>query len=159
MIVFVSSTYRDLVEYREVLRVALETSGHQFRGMEHFPAQPSPPLEVALAALNECEVYVGIIGELYGSSPPRRVLSYTELEYNYATEIGMDKIILVMDDNAQVDPSRVEHDPAKLERLGRFRSRIMRDHLIQNFDSPHEAAWKILAALRQHEIRLREEQG
>src|SRR5205814_10104791 len=84
MIVFVSSTYRDLAEHREIIRIALETSGFQFRGMEQFPAQQEPPLEVALGSLEECDVYVGIVGELYGSSPPGRVLSYTELEYNHA---------------------------------------------------------------------------
>jgi len=56
MIVFVSSTYRDLVEHREVIRLVLETRGFQFRGMEQFSAQEDPPLEVAMRAVDECDV-------------------------------------------------------------------------------------------------------
>jgi hypothetical protein len=159
MIVFVSSTYRDLAEYREIIRVALETSGIQFRGMEQFPAQQDPPLQVALNALDQCDVYVGIVGELYGSSPPGRVLSYTELEYNHAKARDMQRIILVLSDDANVNREQVERDPEKLERLTRFRDRLLRDHTIQRFDDVHEAAWKLLAALITHQTRLREEQG
>jgi Domain of unknown function (DUF4062) len=100
--VFVSSTYRDLAEYREVLRVALTTSGHTFHGMEHFAANPASPLETCMAALSRCNVYVGLIGSLYGSSPPGRRLSYTELEYRRAMDRNMYTIILLMDDDASV---------------------------------------------------------
>jgi hypothetical protein len=156
--VFVSSTFRDLAEHREVLRLALETSGHQFRGMEHFPAQQAPPLEVALAALEHSDVYVGIIGDLYGSCPPGRVLSYTELEYNRATELDMYRIILILGDDAHVNRMHIERDPNRLRRLLRFRGRILENHTVQKFRDIHEAAWKILAALRNYELRLSEEQ-
>jgi hypothetical protein len=80
MKVFASSTFRDLAEHREVLRLALESSGYEFRGMEHFAADERAPLEVALRAMDGCDVYLLIIGDLYGSTPPGRVISYTELE-------------------------------------------------------------------------------
>jgi hypothetical protein len=126
--------------------------------MEHFPAQEAPPLDVALAALEECDVYVGVIGDLYGSSPPGRVISYTELEYNRATELDMYRIILVLDEDAQVNRLHVERDPDRLRRLARFRARILENHTVQRFSDTHEAAWKILAALRNYELRLSEEQ-
>jgi hypothetical protein len=158
MVVFVSSTYRDLAEYREIIRVALETSGFQFRGMEQFPAQQDPPLQVALNALDECDVYIGIVGELYGSSPLGRVLSYTELEYNHAKARDMYRIILVLSDDAVINRAQVERDPGKLRRSMRFKEKLLRDHTIQRFDDVHEAAWKLLAALITHQTRLREEQ-
>lgn len=157
MIVFVSSTYRDLVQYREVLRLALETSGYDFRGMEYFPAQQLPPLEVCLGALEGCDVYVGILGRIYGSSPSRRVKSYTELEYERAKELNIYTIWLILDDNANVRPNHVEQDPSRLQRLNRFRDRILHNHTIQTFCDPHETAWKILAALRTYEVRLSEQ--
>jgi Domain of unknown function (DUF4062) len=154
--VFVSSTYRDLAEYREVLRVALTTSGHTFQGMEHFAANPTPPLETCMAALSGCNVYVGLIGSLYGSSPPGRRLSYTELEYRRAMDRDMYAIILLLDDAATVRQSLVERDPERLQRLERFKSLIRQRHTVQTFRDPHEAAWKILAALRVYEVALRE---
>jgi hypothetical protein len=150
--VFVSSTYRDLAEYREVLRGALTTSGHTFHGMEHFAANPAPPLETCIAALSRCNVYVGLIGGLYGSSPPGRRLSYTELEYRRAMDRNMYAIILLRDDDATVRQSLVERDPERLRRLERFKSVIRQRHTVQTFRDPHEAAWKILAALRVYEV-------
>lgn len=157
MNVFISSTYRDLAEHREVLRLALETSGYNFHCMEHFAAQEPPALDVCLRELESCDVYVGIIGGLYGSSPRRRVKSYTELEYDRATELGMYKIIIKLDDNASVRPIHIEQDPQKIQRLNRFRNKISNIHTVQTFSDSHEAAWKILAALRTYEVRLREE--
>ena len=65
-------------------------------------------------------------------------------------------IILLLDDNATVQQSLVERDPARLGRLERFKSVIKQRHTMQTFRDPHEAAWKILAALRVHEVALRE---
>jgi hypothetical protein len=156
--VFVSSTYRDLAEYREVLRVALTTSGHTFHGMEHFAANPAPALETCIAALSKCDVHVGLIGGLYGSSPPGRRLSYTELEYRSAMDRNMYVIILLIADDATVRQSLVERDPERRQRLERFKGVIRQRHTVQTFRNPHEAAWKILAALRVREVALRERQ-
>ena len=155
--IFVSSTYRDLSNHREILRIAIETSGYRFRGMEHFAAQQTPPLDVCLNELEACDVYVGIIGRLYGSCPPRRVRAYTELEYNKARELDKYIIILFIGDGAQITFNQIEQNPLNIERLNRFRERLRQRHTVDSFNDEHEAAWKILAALRNYEIRLREE--
>jgi hypothetical protein len=157
MRVFVSSTFRDLAEHREVLRLALESSGYQFRGMEHFAADDRAPLDVALPALAECDVYVLIIGDLYGSTPPGRVISYTDLEYRRAQELELPTIVVVLADDAQISRLHMERDAAKRMRLDRFRATVMRRHTVQRFQDTNEAAWKVLAALRMHETKLREE--
>jgi len=156
MRVFVSSTFRDLAEHREVLRLALESSGYQFRGMEHFAADDRAPLDVAVAAPANCDVYVLIIGDLYGSTPPGRVISYTELEYHRAQELELPTVVMVLADDAQINRLHVERDPAKRMRLDRFRSAVQRRHTVQRFQDTNEAAWKVLAALRMYETRIRE---
>jgi hypothetical protein len=65
-------------------------------------------------------------------------------------------IILLMDDDASVRQSLVERDRERLRRLERFKSLIRQWHTVQTFRDPHEAAWKILAALRVYEVALRE---
>ena len=114
--------------------------------------------EVSLKELETCDVYVGVIGRLYGSCPSRRVLSYTELEYKRARELGKYQIILVIGDGAQITFDQIEQNPKKIERINRFRERIQRSHTVDYFDNEDEVAWKILAALRIYEIRLSEEQ-
>jgi hypothetical protein len=145
------------VEHREVLRLALETSGHDFRGMEHFAAQDIPPLDVCLAEVDDCDVYVGVIGGLYGSCPHGRVIGYTELESVRATQSAKYQIWLVLDADADVKPNHIEQDPNKLARLQRFRARIERDHTVQTFKDPNEVAWKVLAALRVFELKMNED--
>jgi hypothetical protein len=112
-----------------------------------------------MAALSRCNVYVGLIGGLYGYSPPGRRLSYTELEYRRAMDRDMYAIILHLDDDATVRQSLVERDPERLRRLERFKRLIRQLHTVQTFRDPHEAAWKILAALRVYEVALREREG
>ena len=119
-----SSTFRDLAEHREVLRLALKSSGHEFRGMEHFAADDRAPLDVALPALTGSDAYVLVIGDLYGSTPPGRVISYTELEYRRAQELGLPTIAMVLADDAEVNRLHVERDPAKRRRLDRFRASV-----------------------------------
>jgi hypothetical protein len=157
MRIFVSSTFRALAEHREVLRLALESSGYDFRGMEHFAADDRAPLDVALPALDDCDVYVLIIGDLYGSTPPGRVTSYTELEYRRAQELGLPTIVVVLADDAQINRLHVERDAKKRMRLERFRTAVLEKHTVQRFRDTNEVAWKVLAALRMHETRVRED--
>ena len=156
MRVFVSSTFRNLASYREVLRLALEASGHTFLGMEHFAAQPSPPLDACLAELSTADVYVGLIGDNYGSFPPGFDRSYTELEYNHACDEGIDRLIFVIRDDALVGLDTHDHDQHRRELLSQFRDRLMQNHTIDRFSNPHEVAWEVLAALRRLEMRRAE---
>lgn len=156
MRVFVSSTYRDLAEYRETLRLALETSGHSFHGMEHFGAQPDPPLATCLTELEHCDIYVALIGARYGSAPTRYRRSYTEVEYEKARELKMPCVILVLDEEAEVKQSIIEREGDARERLEGLKRRLRRNHTVETFRAPDDAAWKILAALRVIETAKRE---
>ena len=91
--VFLSSTWRDLEKYRESVRRALRRSGISFVGMEDFPATDSTPLDYCLKCLRECDIYLGIIGQIYGASPPSHEKSYTELEYDEMTaKVGFPRL-------------------------------------------------------------------
>jgi Domain of unknown function (DUF4062) len=90
-----------------------------------------------MAALSRCNVYVGLIGGLYGSSPPGRRLSYTEFEYRRAMDRDMYAIILLLDDDATVRQSLVERDPERLRRLERFKGVIRQRHTVQTLRDPH----------------------
>ncbi len=64
---------------------------------------------------------------------------------------------MVLADDAQINRLHVERDPAKRMRLDRFRAAVLREHTVQRFRDTNEAAWKVLAALRMYETRLRED--
>jgi len=77
MRVFLSSTYEDLVTHRASVELSLSMSGIPFNAMEHFGAAPVPPLATCLKAVDASDVFVGVIGVRYGSSPHGAALSYT----------------------------------------------------------------------------------
>lgn len=86
--VFVSSTYTDLIEERQAAVSAILKSGHIPAGMELFTSGDKSQWETIKRWIDESDVYMLILGGRYGSIEPDSGLSYTELEYNYALEIG-----------------------------------------------------------------------
>src|SRR5947208_1868017 len=83
--VFLSSTARDLHDYREASYRAIQRlDGFHCVRMEEFGASAMSSPDLCLAKLTECDCYVGIIGHLYGANPQGQAKSFTELEYDAA---------------------------------------------------------------------------
>jgi len=157
MIVFVSSTYQDLENYRRVVESSLRMSGYDFNGMEHFGSQNNPSLKVCLDAVGRSDAFVGILGMKYGSSPTGRVLSYTEREYNFAYSLHRPIYMFLIDeDEARIRPTDFETDSNKIGRLRRFKEKVRNRHTISRFYSEDNLAWLILASLRIEENRIME---
>ena len=84
MKVFVSSTYEDLMEYREAVQSAILARGYQPLMMEHFNPEGEPPKEECLKRLREADTVVAIYAFRYGSILKGEKKSITELEYELA---------------------------------------------------------------------------
>jgi hypothetical protein len=85
--VFISSTFRDLIDERQdTIRSVLDL-GHIPSGMEIFPAADVQQFEYIKKIIDECDYYILIIGARYGSVDTDGV-SFTEKEYAYAVERG-----------------------------------------------------------------------
>lgn len=84
--VFVSSTYIDLKEERQVAVQAILSAGHIPAGMELFTADDESQWNIIKEWIDESDVYMLIIGARYGSLEPESGKSYTQLEYEYAVE-------------------------------------------------------------------------
>jgi hypothetical protein len=66
--------------------------------MPYFPASNSPPAEYCKMIVSTVEVYVAIIGLRYGTPVRDRPdVSYTELELQEATALGIPRLIFVLD--------------------------------------------------------------
>jgi hypothetical protein len=87
--VFLSSVARGLEEYREAVYKAIERlSGYHCVRMEDFGAQPEDPVAICSKRAASCDVFVGIAGQRYGSSPPDDDRSMTEIEYDAGAQRG-----------------------------------------------------------------------
>jgi hypothetical protein len=119
---------------------AISAAGHVIADMSDFPAANQPAAEICVERVRGCDVYVGVLGTRYGS-PVRDLpgVSYTELEFNTATEAKKDRLILMLDTNADDVgiPASQLIDREFGDRQDAFRGRVMESGLVkQSFDSP-----------------------
>lgn len=92
--VFVSSTYADLQdERRRVIQTLIEMDCIP-AGMELFPAADEEQWAFIRRIIDDCDYYVLIIGNRYGSTTPDGI-SYTEKEHDYAVEKGLKVLAFV----------------------------------------------------------------
>lgn len=96
--VFVSSTYTDLIEERQVAVEAILDAGHIPAGMELFKAGKSQ-MKTIQKWIDDSDVYMLILGGRYGSIEEESGLSYTELEYKYALSKNMPVFAIVLEDS------------------------------------------------------------
>ena len=80
---------------------AVSAAGHVIVDMADFPAADQPAAQLCADRVRGCDVYVGILGTRYGS-PVRDMpeVSYTELEFDAATEAGLDRLVFLLDTDA-----------------------------------------------------------
>ena len=152
MLIFISSTYKDLESHRSTVGLSLDMSRIPYNAMEHFGAKPNTPLKTCLDAVRKCNVFIGIIGVRYGASPPRCKLSFTEREYRLAKRLKKTIFMFLIDDrNAAVAPQLITGETADQQtRLSKFKKIVSSHHTVTFFTTPEDLARLILASLIGH---------
>jgi tetratricopeptide (TPR) repeat protein len=83
------------------VKEAVSAAGHVIVDMADFPASDRSPAQLCTDRVRGCEVYVGVFGTRYGSLVRDRPdVSYTELEFDIATEAGLDRLVFLLDTDA-----------------------------------------------------------
>jgi tetratricopeptide (TPR) repeat protein len=120
--------------------------------MAGFPASARAPAQVCVERVRGCDVYVGVLGTRYGSPVrDKPEVSYTELEFDTATEAGLDRLVFLLDeDAADVGiPLSSLIDRQFGVRQDAFRRRVRAGELItQSFASPAELGQLVERSLR-----------
>ena len=89
------------VSYVAAVERAVSAAGHVIVDMADFPAADRVPAELCAERVRGCDVYVGVLGTRYGSPVrDKPEVSYTELEFDAATEAGLDRLVFVLDTGA-----------------------------------------------------------
>ena len=139
--IFISSTYTDLLDERQSAVGAVLKAGHIPAGMELFSAGDRSQLQTIRSWIEQSDVYMLILGGRYGSIEPDSGLSYTELEYNYAVELGMPSFAVVISDNGLDKKLKtggaafIEKENGKL--LGKFKTKVL-SNISSFFDEPKD---------------------
>ena len=145
--VYVSSTYRDLLEFREKVRLALTQLGFDGVAMEYYVAEGRRPVEQCLEDVSGSDIYIGIFAWRYGWVPedgnPEH-LSITHLEYNQANESGKLCLIFVLDDQTAWPPAFIDSDRSNIVGL---RNSASERHGGIPFKNPDDLSSQVKAAL------------
>jgi tetratricopeptide (TPR) repeat protein len=87
--------------YVAAVERAISAAGHVIVDMADFAAADQAPAQVCAERVRGCDVYVGVLGTRYGSTVrDKPEVSYTELEFNTATDAGMDRLVFLLDTGA-----------------------------------------------------------
>ena len=95
--------------------------------MRYFAARDGRPADYCRARVRQCEVFVAVVGLQYGSVVPDRAVSYTELEFEEATEAGIPRLVFLLGDEPEFPSGHAEASDARVER---FRQRLRESGLV-----------------------------
>jgi hypothetical protein len=148
--VFLSSTAKDLQRYRDAVHAAiLGMDGYHCLRMEDFGARDWESDEFCREKVGECDVFVGLIGHLNGSTPKGKKRSYTEREYEAAKASGKPRLLFLAIDDLPVPAALLlgESEAAR-RRQKSFRQRVKADRLDGWFSDPAQLGTAVANALR-----------
>jgi hypothetical protein len=97
--IFISSPYKELREWRKALVEQILAMDHIPSGMEGFSAGNDEDLKVIKRAIDQCDIYVVIVGSTFGSVVPGTLTSFTQLEFQYARESGKPILAFLLDND------------------------------------------------------------
>lgn len=130
--VFISSTYKDLVEERAAVSQCLLDCGCIPVGMEQFPASGMSQMEYIKKMLEDCDYYILILAGRYGSKDTDGV-GYTEKEYDFAIETGIPVMSFVIEDAGKLQADKCESTDEGRALLKAFRDKVCKSKLVKMY--------------------------
>lgn len=149
--VFLSSTAKDLAEYREAATQAINgLDDYKCVRMEDFGARDAMSDEFCRSKVTDCDVFVGILGHCYGSRPEGSAKSFTEQEYDAAVVTGRPRLLFLAREDFRVPAHLIESDESR-DRQCAFRKRVSSERMRDTFTSPDDLAWRVVRGIRNWE--------
>ena len=136
----------------EAAEAAITRAGDAVIDMAYFASRDDQPADYCQRRVRECNVYAGLIGFRYGS-PVRDhpEVSYTELEFQAATEAGMPRLVFLLDEDAALPvpvSMLLDGDPELQARQRAFRERLAgAGIMVATVATPEELELELLHAL------------
>jgi hypothetical protein len=137
--VFISSTFIDLRDVRkEVVRALLENNCIPV-AMESFAAAGESAFDYIKRAIDESDYFLLIVGNNYGSIAGTSGKSFTEIEYEYANDIGKPILAFITRDEELYEHAHSTVRESKdLSKLITFRKRLLESHLCKFYKNPND---------------------
>lgn len=149
--IFISSTYEDLKQEREVVIKSIMELNHIPAGMEQFPAMDEKQLEYIKRIIDISDYYVLIIAGRYGSTDSTGI-SYTEMEYDYAIKQGIPTLVFIHQEIDKIEFGKSEQDQEKRLKLESFKKKASANKLVKFWNDANDLALKINTSISQASI-------
>jgi hypothetical protein len=145
--IFLSSTARDLGQCcGDLARVLNALEGWHCVWMEDFNASDATSVEYCQKRVQQCDVYVGVIGPLFGSCPTNSNISFTQHEYDAAITKGMPRLIFLTKENFLLPANLMDSDVQR-QAQQKFRNRVCQERIARFFDDPNDLKAHVIASL------------
>ncbi|MDW3192903.1 MAG: DUF4062 domain-containing protein [Cytophagales bacterium] len=156
-VVMISSTARDLTEYRSMVMDACLRVDTTPKMMEHLPPSDADAIEASLEMVDESDIYIGIFAHRYGYIPKGHDISITEMEYNQAVDSGIPILIFIIDDDVPVRPKDFERGEAA-EKLDTLKGLLKQERVVAKFKSPEDLRGLVIHGLSKAKKQLQEKE-
>ena len=144
--IFISSTFADLKDERNLVMQAVLERKCFPAGMELFPAIDREQFEYIKKVIDDSDYYLLIIGARYGSLDENGV-SFTEKEYDYAVKKGIPVIAFLHSEINSIPLGKTDGDKELMQKLEAFRSKVQTGRLVNYWKDPHELKAKVISSL------------
>lgn len=135
--IFISSTYKDLIEERDVTLKALLEMNHFPAGMELFPAADDSQIKYIQQVIDDSDYYLLILGGKYGSIG-KDGIGYTEMEFDYAVYKKKPIIAFVHSDISKIPMEKSEIEPLKRELYENFHKKVLSERIVKFWKNKDE---------------------
>lgn len=145
----ISSTARDLAQYRRSVMDACLSVDVFPALMENLPASASDAIEASMRMVDGADIYIGLFANRYGYIPPEHHISITEMEYWRAVERGIPILIYVLEEGTLSDdlralPTEADHNQQQLRKL---KEMLTTKHVVNFFRSPDDLRASVIKGL------------
>lgn len=122
---FISSTFKDLVDERQIAINSIMKLGHIPAGMEIFTSTGKDQLSSIKPYIDESDYYLIILSGKYGTVIKEEKISYTEKEFDYALSKRKPIIAFVYDNPENLPSIKRETKQSMINYFKKFREKVL----------------------------------
>lgn len=146
--IYISSTYKDLQQAREIAQEVIRAFDHVPVVAEHSGASQGQPIGECKREILSCDLFIGIYAHRYGSIPKGYERSFTRIEYETAVKSGVPCLIFLLAEDAEWRITWTDEDRTMIRE---FRAMLAAEHYISWFRDLDKFGYQVIRALRRFE--------
>lgn len=152
--IFISSTFSDLIEYREVTHAAIRKLRNHANDMINWSSDDRSADIVSVEELKHSDLVLLIVAHRYGTIIKGETRSFIELEYLTAKKHNIPVLAFFVDEDYPWPPKHIENTPVLQNKLKEFKCKVENDSIPNFFSTPESLALLVTQAIANFDKRL-----